>query len=81
MSSVHQYDEGTFIAVDSIVSASVFGEVSYNKVKQDQQQFKFLFTRDVELLSIMEQCQSIMWSSTQAHAMSEYDAKSDYASD
>ena len=78
-----RYDEDAFAAIDSDVSFSVLGSVAYSKQQQDassSQQFKFPFTRSVDALSIMEQCQSIMRTNIQTHATVEYDDPGDVES-
>jgi len=75
--SIHKYDEDKFVAADSDVSFSVFGKITYNKDLDEQQQYKFPSIREIDSLSLMEQCQSIMRSSFQTHATSEYDMEDD----
>jgi len=75
-----RYNEDAFAAIDSDVSFNVLGSIAYSKQQQDEsssQQYKFPFTRSVDALSIMEQCQSIMRTNIQTHATVEYDDPGD----
>ena len=69
MDSIDKYNKDKFVAADSDVSFSVYPQ---NPVG-GAQQYKFPFTRDVDSLPLMEQCQSMMRSSFQTHATSEDD--------